>query len=64
MKTIVLALCFMAVFEGIMPLVAPDKWKRAVRSACDLPDRTLAGIGAFLVAAGLAAVWLVMLFWN
>ena len=38
MKTLVLALCFMAVFEGILPLVAPAKWKQAVKTAADLPD--------------------------
>ena len=31
MKTLVLALCFMAVFEGILPLVAPAKWKMCIR---------------------------------
>lgn len=64
MKTIVLALCFMAVFEGIMPLVAPGKWKEAVRTACSLPDGVLVRIGAALVAGGLAAVWLITIFWK
>lgn len=64
MKTIVLALCFMAVFEGILPLVSPAKWKQAVQMASELPDATLARVGAALVVGGLAAVWLIMLYWN
>lgn len=64
MKTLVLALCFMAVFEGILPLVAPAKWKQAVKNAADLPDAVLVRIAAVLVAGGLAAVWLIMLYWK
>lgn len=64
MKTLVLALCFMAVFEGILPLVAPAKWKQAVQTAADLPDAVLVRIAAVLVAGGLAAVWLIMLYWK
>lgn len=64
MKTLVLALCFMAVFEGILPLVAPAKWKQAVKTAAALPDTVLVRIAAVLVAGGLAAVWLIMLYWK
>lgn len=64
MKTLVLALCFMAVFEGILPLVAPAKWKHAVKTAADLPDAVLVRIAAVLVAGGLAAVWLITLYWK
>ena len=64
MKTLVLALCFMAVFEGIMPLVAPGKWKQAVRTAAELPDSVLMRVAAVLVAGGLVCVWLVMLYWK
>ena len=64
MKTLVLALCFMAVFEGILPLVAPAKWKQAVKTAAVLPDAVLVRIAAVLVAGGLAAVWLITLYWK
>lgn len=64
MKTLVLALCFMAVFEGILPLVAPAKWKQAVKTAADLPDAVLVRIAAVLVVGGLAAVWLITLYWK
>ena len=64
MKTLVLALCFMAVFEGILPLVAPAKWKQAVKTAADLPDAGLVRLNAVLVAGGLAAVWLITLYWK
>ena len=78
MKTLVLALCFMAVFEGILPLVAPAKWKQAVKTAADR-DALRAGLldGSVDVVAtdhaphtleekegGLAAVWLIMLYWK
>ena len=64
MKTIVLALCFMEVFEGVLPLVAPGKWKQALRAALDLPESVLVRIAAVLVAGGLGAVWLITLYWN
>lgn len=64
MKTLVLALCFMAVFEGILPLVAPAKWKQAVKTTADLPDAVLVRIAAVLVGGGLAAVWLITLYWK
>ncbi len=64
MKTIVLALCFMAVFEGILPLVAPGKWKQAIQAALDLPDSMIVRIAAVLVVGGLSAVWFIMLYWN
>lgn len=64
MKTLFLALCFMAVFEGILPLVAPAKWKQAVKTAADLPDAVLVRIAAVLVGGGLAAVWLITLYWK
>lgn len=64
MKTLVLALCFMAVFEGILPLVAPAKWKQVVKTAADLPDAVLVRIAAVLVAGGLATVWLITLYWK
>lgn len=64
MKTLVLALCFMAVFEGILPLVAPGKWKQAVKAAAELPDNVLMRVAAVLVAGGLAAVWMITLYWT
>lgn len=54
MKTLVLALCFMAVFEGILPLVAPAKWKQAVKTAADLPDAVL---GSALLRCWWQEVW-------
>ena len=64
MKTLVLALCFMAVFEGLLPLGAPAKWKQAFQTDPELPEAVLVRIAAVLVAGGLAAVWLIMLYWK
>ncbi len=59
MKTVVLALCFMAVFEGIFPLVAPGVWKDAVSRVTRIPNGVLQKGAAVLIALGLAGVWFI-----
>ena len=53
------ALCLVAVLEGLFLFVAPRGWKRAAEQLHALPDRRLRALGAFVLALGVASLWLV-----
>ena len=57
MKTILLALGFMAVFEGMMPLIAPKAWLNALRAMSRFPLGTIRAVAFVVVALGLAFIW-------
>lgn len=57
MKTILLALGFMAVFEGMMPLIAPLAWLNALRAMSRFPLGTIRAVAFVVVALGLAFIW-------
>ena len=57
MKTILLALGFMAVFEGMMPLIAPQAWLNALRAMSRFPLGTIRAVAFIVVALGLAFIW-------
>lgn len=60
MKTIILALGFMMIFEGLFPLVAPDAWRRALQEMLKAPSETVRKVAFTIVSLGLAVVWIVM----
>lgn len=51
-----LALVF--VIEGVLPFVAPQRWRGMVRQASELDDRTLRGAGLFSMLFGLFLLYL------
>lgn len=53
------ALCLVAVIEGLFLFAAPDGWRRAAEQLHAMPNRKLRTLGGVVVAAGLAALWLV-----
>lgn len=54
LPTILLAACALVlVFEGILPFVAPQAWRRAFQTLTELPDEKLRVIGLVSMAAGL-----------
>ena len=57
MKTILLALGFMAVFEGMMLLIAPQAWLNALRAMSRFPLGTIRAVAFVVVALGLAFIW-------
>lgn len=59
MKTILLALGFMAVFEGMMPLIAPQAWLNALRAMSCFPLTTIRAAAFAVVALGLAFIWVI-----
>lgn len=60
MKTILLALGFMAIFEGLMPLVAPQAWQQALRRIADLDPAVVRRYAMAVTVVGLAVVWGIM----
>ncbi len=59
MKVIVLALGFMAIFEGLMPLIAPATWQKSLRMLSELPADSVRRMAAGVIIVGLAVVWIV-----
>ncbi len=53
------ALALVLVIEGLLPFANPSLWRRMLRAAGDLDDRTLRGIGAASMACGLLLLYLV-----
>ena len=51
-----LALVF--VIEGILPFIAPQRWRDMVRQVAQLDDRSLRGFGLFSMLFGLFLLYL------
>lgn len=56
---IIAAAALMLVFEGIMPFVAPAKWKETMRQAIDLSDGQLRFIGLIAMVIGLSILFFI-----
>lgn len=51
------ALALVLVIEGIMPFVAPDKWKAMLAQVLQLDDRTLRIFGGVLMVTGIVVLY-------
>ena len=52
-----LALGLMLVLEGLMPMLAPTRWRRLFEQLLQLQDGQIRFFGVFMVLLGLATVW-------
>ncbi len=52
-----LALGLVLVFEGLMPMLAPTRWRRLFEQLLQLQDGQIRFFGLFMVLAGLVVVW-------
>ncbi len=52
-----LAIGLMLVLEGLMPMVAPTRWRRLFEQLLKLQDGQIRFFGVFLVLLGLAFLW-------
>ena len=57
MKAFLYVLGFCFVLEGLLPMLAPDLWKRAVRFISRFPSEKIRYIGLESVVLGLVLVW-------
>jgi uncharacterized protein YjeT (DUF2065 family) len=61
LDSILLAICFVLVVEGLMPLLMPDKWKQFLMQMALLPSQSLRRMGGILVVIGaVSAYFLIM----
>ena len=52
-----LALGLVLVFEGLMPALAPARWRRLFEQLLQLQDGQIRFFGLLLMVIGLALVW-------
>ena len=52
-----LALGLMLVLEGLLPMLAPARWRRLFAQLLQLQDGQIRFFGLWMVLAGLALVW-------
>jgi uncharacterized protein YjeT (DUF2065 family) len=53
-----LALGLMLVFEGLMPMLAPARWRQLFSQLLQMQDGQIRFFGVFMVLLGLGVVWL------
>ena len=58
-KVIWMAAAFMLMFEGLMPLIAPNLWRRMFEQLLQLPEQGIRIAGGLSVVIGLLLYWLV-----
>ena len=59
MHDLLAALCLVLVFEGLLPFINPQAWRRTIRQLADVDDKTLRIIGMISMVAGLLLLQLV-----
>ena len=59
MSDLWVALCLVAVIEGLNLFIAPGGWKRAAQQVLLMPERQIRIVGGVVLAAGLVALYLV-----
>ncbi len=57
--TWLLALGLMLIFEGLMPMLAPLRWRKLFEQLLQMQDGQIRFFGLFMVLAGLVLVWLI-----
>jgi len=59
-ETLLLALALMLVFEGLMPMLSPERWRRLFEQMLRLEDGQIRFFGMVSVLCGLLLFWLVV----
>ena len=59
---LLVAIALVLVFEGIIPFLAPQKFRQALAQLCQLPDQVLRVIGLVSMAIGIISLYLLKLF--
>ncbi len=57
LDTWLLAIGLMLVLEGLMPMVAPTRWRRLFEQLLQMQDGQIRFFGVFMVLVGLAFLW-------
>jgi uncharacterized protein YjeT (DUF2065 family) len=57
---ILLALCFLLIVEGLLPLLIPDKWKQYLMQMALQPTESLRRIGGAMVVIGVVSAYFLL----
>ncbi len=57
MKTILLALGFMAVFEAILPMVNPELWQKMLKEVSLIPASQVRRVAFAVIVLALTFIW-------
>ena len=58
---LLVAIALVLVFEGIIPFLAPQKFRQALTQLCQLPDQVLRVIGLVSMTIGIIFLYLLRL---
>lgn len=53
------AVCLMLVLEGILPFVAPQRWRKMIEYAAETDDRSMRLIGLACMLVGVVLLYLI-----
>lgn len=53
------AFCLMMVLEGVIPFIAPDRWRKMVQMIADVDDRSMRIMGLISMLIGTAILYLI-----
>ncbi|PUE52930.1 DUF2065 domain-containing protein [Limnohabitans parvus] len=59
LETLLLAVGLMLILEGLMPMIAPSRWRSLFEQLLKLEEGQIRFFGMFMVIAGLLLFWLV-----
>lgn len=59
--SILLAICFVLIIEGLMPLIMPDKWKQFLMQIALQPSESLRRLGGILVIVGIISAYFLIM---
>lgn len=59
LNVFIMAFALVLVIEGMLPFLAPDKWKAIVYQFLQLPNRILRIVGFISMLSGVALLYLV-----
>ena len=54
-----IAFCLMLVIEGILPFLAPDRWRNMLRLVDQIDDRTMRLLGLASMLTGMALLLII-----
>ena len=54
-----IACALLFVIEGMLPFLAPGRWRKMVRVMAELDDRTMRNMGLFSMLFGLGLLYLI-----
>ncbi|PKM31882.1 MAG: DUF2065 domain-containing protein [Gammaproteobacteria bacterium HGW-Gammaproteobacteria-11] len=58
-QSLAAALCLVLVIEGLLPFLAPARWKRMLLSVAQVPDRQIRLIGLACMLSGTLFLYLI-----